>query len=86
MGWSICGGGVSGFTSSSFYRYCGGPPGAQHTSGHPEAQLPVEVRHEHLIGRPGAAGWPGQGDTTTTHARPNYTTLNLTTVHYPNTS
>lgn len=46
---------------SSSSRYGGRPAGAQHPPGHPETQLPVEARHEHLPGCPGAAGWARQG-------------------------
>lgn len=46
---------------SSSSRYGGRPVGAQHPPGHPETQFPVEARHEHFTGCPGAAGWACQG-------------------------
>lgn len=49
---------------SSSSRYGGRPAGAQHPPGHPETQLPVEARHEHFPGCPGAAGWACQGKAT----------------------
>lgn len=49
---------------SSSSRYGGRPAGAQHPPGHPETQLPVETRHEHFPGCPGAAGWACQGKAT----------------------
>lgn len=46
---------------SSSSRYGGRAAGAQHPSGHPEAQLPVEAGHEYFSGCLGAACWTRQG-------------------------
>ena len=54
--------GISGVICFRCFRYGRWPAGAQHPPGHPETQLPVESGHEHLTGRPGAAGRPGQGE------------------------
>lgn len=46
---------------SSSSRYGGWAAGAQHPSGHPEAQLPVEAGHEYFSSCLGAARWACQG-------------------------
>lgn len=52
---------LGGHIPSSPYRCSGWLADPQHPPCHPEAQLPVEAWHEHLPGRSGAAGRPGQG-------------------------
>lgn len=51
----------AGVIWSSSSRYGGRAAGAQHPSGHPEAQLPVEAGHEYFSGCLGAACWTCQG-------------------------
>lgn len=49
---------------SSPHRHGGRAADPKHPLAHAETQLPVETRHEHLTGRPRAAGRPRQGTPT----------------------